>query len=371
MMERGQILNVDTTKSDIQNPLVKLRQGDGNYQSMLVTVRNNGEPINLSGWTITFMGTTNGEHKIIDSDVIVEDVVSGIFRYTPTKAWGQDIGEFKKAYFKLTKDDETASSANFRVNVLEAVDLTDDEASDYISIVDSLIDDVKTNLNTKLDETKSEIESAQQQASTTSESVKEYTEKADKAVADVNNTASSAISEVTDTANNAIESINNQLDGIKDGDNVFTGSNEFTQPIKGDLSGNATTATSANDPNAVHLTKDQTISGDNEFTGNTIMNGLSSNSADINQVVHKKTIMVNGATINYMRVGNVVFGRITGATVQTYALSGNDGYKAPGDFAIDFAGPSIKGWFSSNTMRIDSAGQGNFIYITNDPVPKS
>lgn len=370
-MERGQILNVDTTKSEIQNPLVKLRQGDGNYQTLRVTARNSGEPINLDGWTITFMGTTAGNHKIVDSKVLIEDSGLGIFSYTPTKAWGQDIGEFNKAYFKFTKNDEAASSATFRVNVLEAVDLTQDEAGDYISVVDRLIDDVKTNLNSKLDETKSEIESAQQQATTTSEAVKGYTEKAEKAVTDVNNTASNAISEVTSTATSAVETIDNQLGGIKDGDNVFTGDNEFKKPIKGDLSGNATTATSANDPNAVHLTKDQTISGDNEFTGNTIMNGLSSNSADINQVVHKKTITVNGATINYMRVGNVVFGRITGATVQTYALSGNDGYKAPGDFAIDFVGPSIKGWFSSNTMRIDSAGQGNFIYITNDPVPKS
>lgn len=310
-MERGQILNVDTTKSDIQNPLVKLRQGDGNYQSLLVTVRNSGEPINLTGWTITFMGTTHGEHKIIDSDVTIEDVVSGIFRYTPTKAWGQDIGEFKKAYFKLTKDDESASSANFRVNVLEAVDLTNDEASDYISVVDRLIDDVKTNLNTKLDETKSEIESAQQQATVTSEAVKEYTEKADKAVADVNNTASSAISEVNSTANNAIESINNQLDGIKAGDNVFTGSNEFTQPIKGDLSGNADTATSANDPNAVHKTDNTNFK---QWSANT--------SYKLNDIVLVKTL----GTATSGQINNGVMICMTAHTSGTSFPSSSDGY---------------------------------------------
>lgn len=147
-MANGIVLNIDTTKSEFQNPMVQLRQGDGNYQSLAVTVTSNGEPFDLTGWTTTFMGTTAGGFKIIDSAVAVTNVLQGEFTYTPTKAWGQNQGEFKNAYFKFTKVDETASGASFRVNVLDAVDLTAEEAGEYISIVDQTIGKLTGDLST-------------------------------------------------------------------------------------------------------------------------------------------------------------------------------------------------------------------------------
>ena len=100
-MANGIVLNIDTTKSEFQNPMVQLRQGDGNYQSLAVTVTSNGEPFDLTGWTITFMGTTAGGFKIVDAASVATNALQGEFTYTPTKAWGQDQGEFKNAYFKL------------------------------------------------------------------------------------------------------------------------------------------------------------------------------------------------------------------------------------------------------------------------------
>jgi len=146
-MANGIVLNIDTTKSEFQNPMVQLRQGDGNYQSLSVTVTSNGEPLDLTGWTVTFMGTTAGGFKIVDSAVTVTNALQGEFTYTPTKAWGQDQGEFKNAYFKFTKAEETASGASFRVNVLEEVDLTAEEAGDYISIVDVTINKLTGDLS--------------------------------------------------------------------------------------------------------------------------------------------------------------------------------------------------------------------------------
>ena len=147
MMANGIVLNLDTTKSEFQNPMIELRQGDGNYQSLDVTVTSNGEPFDLTGWSITFMGTTAGNFKIIDGAVTVTNALQGTFKYTPTKAWGQDEGEFKNAYFSFVKSEKTASSAAFRVNVLTAVDLTAAEAGDYISIVDKTIDQLTADLS--------------------------------------------------------------------------------------------------------------------------------------------------------------------------------------------------------------------------------
>lgn len=150
-MANGIVLNIDTTKSEFQNPMIELRQGDGNYQSLDVTVTSNGIPFNLTGWTITFMGTTAGGYKIIDTVVSNVDTTNGKFTYTPTKAWGQDEGMFKEAYFKFTSGvngNSVASGASIRVNVLTAVDLTAEEAGDYISIVDQTIATLNEDLTT-------------------------------------------------------------------------------------------------------------------------------------------------------------------------------------------------------------------------------
>lgn len=223
-MANGIVLNIDTTKSEFQNPMVQLRQGDGNYQSLDVTVTSNGEPFNLTDWTITFMGTTAGGFKIIDAASVVSNALQGQFTYTPTKAWGQDQGEFKNAYFKFVKSDETASGASFRVNVLEAVDLTAEEAKDYISVVDVMINQVKTDMDTKLSETKQTLADTQSQANTVQVHV--------------------------DDLNTSINDLKTQNLNIKTSDNTWTGKNTFNLPIVGNVDG---TATTANDPQAIHI----------------------------------------------------------------------------------------------------------------------
>lgn len=206
-MANGIVLNIDTTKSEFQNPMVQLRQGDGNYQSLAVTVTSNGEPFDLTDWTITFMGTTAGGFKIIDAASVVTNASQGEFTYTPTKAWGQDEGEFKNAYFKFAKSDETASGASFRVNVLDAVDLTAEEAKDYISVVDVMIGQVKTDMETKLAETKQTLTDTQTQANTVQTNVNDL--------------------------NTNVNDLKAQNNNIKTSDNAWTGNNTFTQQING------------------------------------------------------------------------------------------------------------------------------------------
>lgn len=208
-MASGLSLNVDTTKSEFQNPMVELRQGDGNYQSLRVTVTSNGEPLMLDGWTINFMGTTAGGHKIVDADVHVINASNGVFDYTPTKAWGQDIGEFSKAYFKFTNGSAAASGANFRVKVFEAVDLTDEEAGDYISVVDVMIDKIKTDMDNKLADTQTTLTNTQNQANTVQSNVNDL--------------------------NTNVNQLKAQNNNIITSDNTWTGKNTFTQPIDGSL----------------------------------------------------------------------------------------------------------------------------------------
>ena len=62
-------LKLDVMKASIKNPLITIRQGEGDFETLRATVTSNGEPLNLQGWKITFMGTTAGKHKIVDDNV--------------------------------------------------------------------------------------------------------------------------------------------------------------------------------------------------------------------------------------------------------------------------------------------------------------
>lgn len=164
-------LSLDVAKTGIQNPLIKVRQGDGGFETLRTTATANGEPMDLQGWTITFMGTTAGNHKIVDGNVKIVEAPNGIFDYTPSKAWGMDIGEFKIAYFKFVKGDGSASSANFRVSVIEAVDLTQEEAENYISVVDTTIAEINQHLTDSLSHVTQSIADANDHANTVASNV--------------------------------------------------------------------------------------------------------------------------------------------------------------------------------------------------------
>ena len=257
-------LSLDVTKTGIQNPLIKVRQGDGGFETLHTTVTSNGEPLDLQGWTITFMGTTAGNHKIVDSNVNIVEAPNGIFDYTPSKAWGMDIGDFKMAYFKFVKGDGAASSANFRVSVVEAVDLTQEEAQNYISIVDTTIAEVKERLTNSLADVTASVAETSDAASslavyvsnTASIAVGEINTTASSAVEQANSAASnaslvasSAVDNVSTVASNAVANINGAADVYvkKSGTETIDGDKTFTQPINGALSTRIPTFTDFND----------------------------------------------------------------------------------------------------------------------------
>lgn len=246
-------LSLDVTKTGIQNPLIKVRQGDGGFETLRTTVTASGEPMDLQGWTITFMGTTAGNHKIVDGNVTLIEAPNGIFDYTPSKAWGMDIGEFEIAYFKFVKGDGTASSANFRVNVIEAVDLTQEEAQNYISIVDTTIAEAKEHLESSLASVSASVAATSSAVSSLSVSVSST---ASSAVSQINSAASNASSVATSAVNNAssvASSAVNDINGAADvyvkksGTETIDGDKTFTRPINGALSTRNATFTDFND----------------------------------------------------------------------------------------------------------------------------
>lgn len=385
-------LALDVTKTGIQNPLIKVRQGDGGFETLHTTVTSNGEPMDLRGWTITFMGTTAGNHKIVDGNVKLVEAPNGIFDYTPSKAWGMDIGEFKIAYFKFVKGDGSASSANFRVSVIEAVDLTQEEAQNYISVVDTTIAEINQHLTNSLANVTQSIAATSSTASSLSVKVSSAVNQVNSAASNASSVASSAVSNVNSVASSAASyiAINDAQLVHKTGTETIAGDKTFTSPINGQLSGNAATATkwqtartlaltgdvtgsvamdgsgnvsmATTGANLVHKAGNETIAGDKTFTG----------TVNAAQKVYTRTI---GSTadlqIIYTRVGNIVTGRYMAAKSGVFTLSNNDGYKSNSGYPVNVIAHNINAWFTTDNSFAapDGASQGNFMFITNDPLP--
>lgn len=299
-------LTLDVTKTGIQNPLIKIRQGDGGFETLRTTVTSNGEPLDLQGWTITFMGTTAGDHKIVDGNVKLVEGPNGIFDYTPTKAWGVDIGEFKIAYFKFVKGDGSASSANFRVNVIEAVDLTQEDAQNYISVIDTTIAEINNHLTDSLANVTQSIAETSSTASSLSVQVSSAVNQVNSAASNATSVTSSAVDNVNSVASSAVGSVNSAASIIaindvefvhKTGTETIAGEKTFTSTIEGnaatatkwqtartlaldgDVTGSATIDGSNNvsiattGTNLVHKTSDETIDGNKTFTNDVNIGG--------------------------------------------------------------------------------------------------
>lgn len=210
-------LTLDIMKASIKNPLITVRQGEGNFETLRATVTTNGEPLNLQGWTITFMGTTAGKHKIVDGNVTLVDASNGIFEYTPSKAWGMDVGGFKIAYFNFISGDGSTSSANFQVEVIEAVDLTQEEAQNYISVVDATISEIDKRLNDSFANVTQSIAETSSAASSLAVNVSSVASSAVNRINDtassmdyiVNSVTSNAVNNVSVTASSAVDNVNN------------------------------------------------------------------------------------------------------------------------------------------------------------------
>ena len=255
-------LTLDVTKTGIQNPLIKVRQGDGGFETLRTTVTSNGEPMDLQGWTITFMGTTAGSHKIVDDNVTVVEAPNGIFDYTPSKAWGMDIGEFKIAYFKFVKEDGSASSANFRVNVIEAVDLTQEEAQNYISIVDATIAEAREHLESSLADVTASVASTSDAASSlavyVSDTASSAVTQVNSAASNASSVASSAVDNVSTVASDAVANVNEASDTyVKKSGDTMTGG----------LTGGQVELSEAGDLNALNATGKYVQTSDESASG--------------------------------------------------------------------------------------------------------
>lgn len=143
-MANNKVLRLDITKTPDLVPTIYGRVADGLVQTVDVYVTNNGEPFDITGWTIKFEGNTSGNRTFIaDSEnVKIVNAKGGFFQYTfPLPAFANS-GKYERAYFSFALNEKHESSNNFNIQVFENADITVEEAHTVITEYEKLVDEL-------------------------------------------------------------------------------------------------------------------------------------------------------------------------------------------------------------------------------------
>lgn len=140
---------LDSYNSTIPEPIVG-RQGDKNGAVTLhVTITDRGTAVDLTGQTVNLIAeTANGTAVVADNaGVTLTDAVNGKFDYAIPNALWSEAGKITKAYFSLNDTDGQQTTYDLIFMVKAAVDVTQDKADDYITVIDGTIRDLKTKVD--------------------------------------------------------------------------------------------------------------------------------------------------------------------------------------------------------------------------------
>lgn len=247
--------DLDINKQAIIKPVVILRQGDHDIDTMQVSLSVANEPMDLTGATVTFMGNTaNGRQIIDDAHVKIIDAKGGVFEYVFPSEASSDIGEYKVAYFSIILANGQSSTMDFRVQVLSGVDISAPVASEYISHYDTMVSELNsaydsfvnetddkmastvsslaTSAATVLDSALARVNDVDSKANHASSVAADAVSMASSVASDVtsqasyiNSVASSAVSNVSSTASNVVNKLNNLSIG---GKNIAKGTRDFS-----------------------------------------------------------------------------------------------------------------------------------------------
>jgi len=130
------------SKNTLAPEPVYLRQGDKTGAVVIdATLMDNGSPVSLSDLTPMFKANTaDGQAVIIDSTGFnIIDASAGEFTYQVPNALSAVPGKITTAYFGFSDTSGTESTFDVAFIIKKAVDATQAQADDYITIVDGTL----------------------------------------------------------------------------------------------------------------------------------------------------------------------------------------------------------------------------------------
>lgn len=140
---------LDSYNSTIPEPIVG-RQGDKNGAVTLhVTITDRGTAVDLTGQTVNLIAeTAQGTAVVADNaGVTLADAANGKFDYAIPNALWSESGKITKAYFSLNDTDGQQTTYDLIFMVKAAVDVTQEKADDYVTVIDGTIRDLKTKID--------------------------------------------------------------------------------------------------------------------------------------------------------------------------------------------------------------------------------
>lgn len=154
------VLDLQKSGSEFSYPRrLRARRGDSRSLSRTFQITDNGEPLDLTGLSVTFMAENAGGGVIMEP--VQADDATGQFTYRFPDAVVAVVGRVEMAYFRVESAGEYIGSTNqIFIEVLGDVSLTDDVTGDYVPLLDQIMEaaeELATNSGSIMDEATSAI----------------------------------------------------------------------------------------------------------------------------------------------------------------------------------------------------------------------
>lgn len=122
-------------------------QGDKGFKKYTYQiVHDDLTPVDLTGATVEFRGV-NEDNELATGEVTIVDPLLGVVDFKLNEEITSTNGNYKRAYFLITKGSETFASSNIRLTLKPSADASNGQATGYISVLDKLINDFKEKFN--------------------------------------------------------------------------------------------------------------------------------------------------------------------------------------------------------------------------------
>lgn len=268
----NKILNLDLSKDPIMPAIVYGRVGDDRLQTVTVNLTRRDEVADLTGYDITFEGTTyNRQTKVFDSNNISstpEGLKKGTFDYTfPNMAFAV-AGKYEQAYFSIVKDGKRDSTADFEIYVDGNADIDAPEAETIITEYNKLVAELNELQNQAIDEMNRNFTEAQGRISELEVQINDLRNKIDQALTDFENgnfwTKEESFNKEESSANVIYQVI---------------GKDEVEMTLTFDLK-NKIASSDVENPNSASFRAGPTLYNPNQFTADAYINYLSLYSLD-------------------------------------------------------------------------------------------
>lgn len=279
----NKILNLDLSKDPIMPAIVYGRVGDDRLQTVTVNLTRRDEVADLTGYDITFEGTTyNRQTKVFDSNNISstpEGLKKGTFDYTfPNMAFAV-AGKYEQAYFSIVKDGKRDSTAGFEIYVDGNADIDAPEAETIITEYNKLV----AELNELQNQAISELNEQQNQA--IDEMNRNFTEaqgRISELEVQINDLRNKIDQALTDFENGNFWTKEESLNKEESSANVIyqvIGKDEVEMTLTFDLK-NKIASSDVENPNSASFRAGPTLYNPNQFIADAYINYLSLYSLD-------------------------------------------------------------------------------------------